>query len=122
MSKRTTRFLLFLGINGVSILNESSRIIVVQHFSRNACDGSIFRDIFRYNSPSSNRRVATDFHILYDADIWTNIDVVADDGRGSVVSSDVQELGYVDIVAYNGSLAHHHTNVVADIKPVSNFC
>src|ERR1700731_785093 len=71
--------------------------IVGDDFRRATCDRHVRRNVPGYNAPSAYGDVVANDHVLDNADVWSNVDVVAYGRRLAVVRSDRNALRDVAI-------------------------
>lgn len=107
----------------VSIINVLARPYFSINFtSRIACNNGIGFYILRNDRACTNSRITSNMHILNQAHMWTNINIIANDGRTSLIGTNGKELTDVHIVPNHCSMINDHTLRMSDEEAISNLC
>lgn len=78
--------------------------------------------VFDYYRSCANSDIVSDFHVFDDADVRTDIDIVADCGGRAFVAPDRKELADVDIVADFCATVDDDAYAMPDVEAVADLC
>lgn len=77
--------------------------------------------VFDHNGSCPDGGIVADFHVFNDADVRTDIYVVADCGGRAFVAPDWKELGYIDIVADFRATVDYDAYAMPDVEAVADL-
>lgn len=107
----------------VSIINVLARPNFSINFtSRIACNNGIGFYILRNDRTRTNSRITSYMHILNKAHLWSDINIIANDRRTSLVGTNRKELTDVHIVPNHCRMVNDYTLRMSDEEAISNLC
>ncbi len=112
--KEKTPFL-FTETSFPTVQDISSRIVVVDDFGIVSDCRGIIGNIFGDHASRTDGHIVSDLHIFDDADVRSDIDIVADRCRMFFIAADGGELGKIAVVSDDGRRVDDDWTAMGDI-------